>query len=525
MIQISKKTLRVGLVITLLMLILHGSTIVRAAEEKPVANDKEERPLPKLQLADLIPLAAELSIRLENHKNRLAAITERAAVEKRLAAVEENLEKNTVTFKQMVDSVSGTNAPLIELNQDLRLQRQTLERASKSVADAIRKLDNLYSQWRLENRSWQNLKSGPDFKELPPGVEKTLDKALATISEALEIILQAMQPMLDLQEKTAELHVQTETMATEVSRRIRTGLGAERVNTYPPLISAEFLLQLRDAWRYQTQIGLSRVAWRNNAFLGQQAWITLIQAVVALVLIVGIYRHRKTLARTERLQFLTKRPISAGVFIASEPVYAFYTAGPTWLRLLLALAAGISFLRLTSGICDKPWKRQALAGLVYFLIGVRVLTAIAAPLPIMRLFVVVTSAAGIFFCLKWAGAARRQGEKIRVTAALRLGAGVLAVVLAVQLWGKAIGVQYLLFMPAFTIAFTLGWWLLMRFTRGLLEWIVRRSNWQLPEFVLQNPETAIRRTAAVGNAVFGLSYLCVVLVIWEIYPDPFIALY
>lgn len=519
-----RKILQFGLLITIFLAMPSGPAAAEESQEKPSATAENKIHAAVLRLADLIPREAELSIRLVKLKNKLTAITALSAVENRLPAIEENLEENTAKFKQMADSASITDAPLIELSQDLKLRRQELDRAAKPVSDAIQKLDNLHSQWLHENRSWQNIKSGHDFKDLPHGIETTLDKGLATISKALELIRQAMQPMLILQAKTAELHVRTETMAAKVNHRIQTGLGAEQVDTYPPLISSEFLSQLKDAWRYQKQIGLSRVAWRNSALLGQQGWIIILQAVVALALIFGIYRKRKMLARTERLLFLTKRPISAGVFIASESFHAFYTVGPTWMKLLLTLVAGISFLRLTRGICDKSWQRQALAGLVFFLIGVRVLSAIAAPLPILRLFVVVTSVAGIFYCLQWAVATRREGEKIHVTAGLQLGAGVLAVVLAAQLWGKAIGVQYLIFMPAITIALTLAWWLLMRIARGLLEWVVRRSDWQLPEFVRQDPETAIRRTAAFGNAVFGIAYLCVALVIWEVYPDPFIAL-
>jgi small-conductance mechanosensitive channel len=242
--------------------------------------------------------------------------------------------------------------------------------------------------------------------------------------------------------------------------------------------------------------------------------------MLALVLIVGIYRRRKTLERTQRLQFLTKRPFAAGVFFAAELFHPFYVTGPTWLNLLLALAGGLSFLRLVGGLYKKTWKKHALFGLAFFLIGTRLLMTIEPPLPVIRMFAAVTSAAGIYFCLRWARAARRRKDAFFFTAGLRLVACYLTVVLAAELWGKAFDMDYLLFLPARTIGLTLVWWLLMRSARGLLEWVIHRSDWYLPGFVNQNPETAIRRATFIGKAFFGIAYLCVVLVIWELYLDP-----
>ena len=272
------------------------------------------------------------------------------------------------------------------------------------------------------------------------------------------------------------------------------------------------------------RIGFGRVDWRYRELLAQHSGLIVFQAVLALVLITGIYRKRKTLARTERLQFLAQRPFAAGMFLAIEPFYPFYAAaGPNWLKLLFSMGAGISLLRLTANLFEKSWKKRALYTLIFFLISARVVITIAPPLPILRLIVSGVSAAGIYFCLNWAGSARRRGDAFFFTVGLRLGACFFAVVLAAQLWGKSIEVPYLLFRPASTIGLTLALWLLMRLTSGLLEWVVHRSDWYLPGFVRQNPENAIRRADAFAKTLFSMSYLCVVLVIWEVYPDPFAA--
>ena len=515
-----KQILGIGLLITLLPAMPSGSTAAEATKEKPSATAVKAKPLPELHLADLIPRAAELSIRLADLKQEQAAGADLSAVENRLAEVVADLKQKAAQLQRLKESADYTYSPLVHLRQDLKLQRLRLDRVAKPIADAIRKLEVRRSAWQLESRRWQKIGPGLDAEELPQEVETTLAQARDTIAEALNLIRQAMQLMLTLQQKVAELHVRTETMMVEVTRLIRFDIGADRVGTPPPLISSKFFSQIKSAWKYQIRIGLDRVDWRYRSLLAQQGWMIIIQAVVALVLIIGIYRRRKTLERTQRLQFLTKRPFAAGVFIAIEPFHPFYAAGPTWLNLLLAVGGGLSFFRLTGGLFEKTWKKQAIFGLIFFLIGARVLTTIQPPLLVIRMFAAVTSAAGIYFCLRWARAARRQKDAFFFAAGLRLGACDLAVVLAAELWGKAFPLDYLLFMPARTIGLTLVWWLLMRSTRGLLEWIVHRSDWYLPGFVSQNPSAAIRRAAAISNALFGISFLCAVLVIWNFYLDP-----
>jgi len=519
-----RRFLASSLLITLVLAMPSGHTAAQATKAKPSATAAKAKSLPEMHVADLIPRAAELSIRLADLKQDLSVIADLSGAKNRLAAVEADIDENAAHLKRLKDSADFTYAPLLQLGQDLKWQSLPLDRTARPVGAAIRKLEVRRSVWLLESRRWQKLRSELDTKELPHEVETTLSKAQATIAKALDLIRQTMQPMLALQQKAAQLRVRAETMAAEVKGLIRFDLGEDWVDTYPPLVSPAFLSQLISAWQYQMKIGFGRIDWRFRFFLAQQSWMIFIQAVVGLVLIIGIYRQRKTLARTERLQFLTQRPFSAGVFFAIEPFHPFFVNGPVWVRLLATVGAGISFLRLAGGLFEKSWKKQALFGLVLFLIGARVLVVIAPPLPIIRLFVVVTSAAGLYFCLHWAGAARRQRDAFFFTAALRLGACVLAVVLAAELWGKAIGVFYLLFMPASTIGLAVAWWLLMRLSRGLLEWVVRRSDWYLPGFVRQNPEAAIRRAAGIGCTLFGLSFLCVVLVIWDIYPDPITAL-
>jgi small-conductance mechanosensitive channel len=519
--MIHRRLLGIFLLITLVPAMASGGATTKSPGETPSAIAVMAKPLPEeLHLADLIPRAAELSIRLADLKQKQAAGADLSAVENNVAELVADLKQKAAQLQRLKASADYTYSPLVQLSQDLKLQRQPLDRVAKPIADAIRELEVRRSAWQLESRRWQKIGSGIDAKELPQEVETMVAQAQDTIAKALNFIRQAMQPILALQQKVAELNVQTETMMVEVTRLIRFDIGADQVGTYPPLISSKFFSQIKSAWKYQIRIGLDRVDWRYRSLLAHQGWMIIIQALLALVLIVGIYRRRKTLERTKRLQFLTKRPFAAGVFIAIDTFHPFYATGPTWLNLFLAVGGGLSFLRLIGGLFEETWKKQALFGLAFFLIGTRVLSTIEPPLPVIRMFAAVTSAAGIYFCLRWAGAARRRKDAFYFIAGLRLVACYLAVVLAAELWGKAFAMDYLLFIPARTIGLTLVWWLLMRSTRGLLEWIVHRSGWYLPNFVSQNPEATIRRATFIGKAFFGISFVCVVLVIWDLYLGP-----
>lgn len=511
-----------GIVLLISHLLVMPSKGAAAKDDnaKPPSAAAQAYPLEALNLGDLIPRAAQLNIRLAELERKLTAGADRSKVETDLSVVAAELDENDTQLKQLQASEPADYTPLVRIRQDIQWQQRRIEKASRPLSEVIRQMAVWRKAWLLESRRWQQISSELMAAEQPDEVTSTLTGAQATIANALGLIRQALQPVLALQKKAADLNLRAESMTAEIDRLIRTSTGGDRAYTYPPLVSSEFFSQVKSVWHHQGLQGFGRVDWNIGRLLTRYGWLIALQLGLVLVLSVGIHRKRKTLERTERLQFLVKRPFAAGIFVAIEPFLPFYLDGPAWWMFLLLVGAGIGFLRLTADLFKNSWKKRALYALVFILISARSLLAFALLLPIVRLYLVLVSAVGIYFCLGWARIARRQGDGLIYIVGLRLVACGWALVLVTELWGKSIGAGSLLLILSDTLGLTLGWWLLMRSTQGFVEWVVRRSDWQLPDVVRKNPEAAIQRTAGLVNTLFGLAYLCAVLVIWRIYPDP-----
>ena len=242
-----------------------------------------------------------------------------------------------------------------------------------------------------------------------------------------------------------------------------------------------------------------------------------------LVLIIFIYRNRKTIESIKRIQFVAAKPISAGLFLSVGPFFRFHSLGPAQWRALLIAIVSISLLRLVNQLFDKQWKKRALYYLVFITISNNVLNAMGASVPVFRIYIFLTAAAGIYFCLCWAKAAREQGDGIGLFLGLRLGACFLAIVVVGELLGVSMLSKFL-FLAVRAMALTISWWLIMRCAGGGLEWVVHRSNWPLPNLVRQNPDTALRRATFLVNFLLGVIYLSALLVALDIYQDPFTAI-
>jgi len=268
---------------------------------------------------------------------------------------------------------------------------------------------------------------------------------------------------------------------------------------------------------------LLRARSSDHLFFAQQRGLIIFQVGLALFLIIGIYRNRETIERTQKLEFMATRPVSAGLFLATGPFHPFHTLSPTWWQTLLTALMGICLLRLANLLFKGTWKRWLLCYLVIILVSINFLYTIGLSIPAFRLFFFLASAVGVYFFLRWARAANNEGDGILLTAGLWLGACCLIVVLVAEFIGMSMPAKYLFYMPARAIGLTIGWWVLMRFVGGGLEWIVRHSDWPLPAMVRQNPDAAIRRSTIILNSLLVVVYVCMLLVIWEIYPDPITA--
>jgi hypothetical protein len=388
-------------------------------------------------LADIIPQATKLSADLATLKNRATDLLDVSGFEKNYAGIEKKLQGAAAQLQQIKDSKDGDPDKFAEIRMVIERQKELLEEISQPLGETIRQLGAWRNHWQAQQQQWNTwlpivLKDG----ELDP-LKSIFAKAMATIDEALEIIHSQLGQMLTVQERAGNIQAKIIALNAEIDALILAARSGVRVNISPPMFSPSYFYQYsRQLW-YALLKGLSESSWVGTRFVDQQGLIVFLQIFFSLLVIIAVYRKRQVINDSQRWRFLAERPFAAGIFFGTIVFMSFYQYRglQDTLQLYLAIVGGISFARLISALNLVSWKRQFVYGVMIVYIISRLLQVIMLPLPLMRLFTVMTPLAGLIFCLRWADETRHQKGSGVYRWALRLSACYLAFVILAEIWG------------------------------------------------------------------------------------------
>ena len=432
----AKKILSVVLPIAVFLLASHVFAQEQTSGDQTPATTRDKS-VPAPDLADIIPQATKLSADLAMLKNRVKDLLDVSGFEKNYAGIEEKLQGAAAQLQQIKDSKDGDPDKFAEIRMVIERQKELLEEISQPLGETIRQLGAWRNHWQAQQQQWNTwqsiiLKDG----ELDP-LKSIFAKAMATIDEALEIIHSQLGQMLTVQERAGNIQAKIIALNAEIDALILAARSGVRVNISPPMFSPSYFYQYsRQLW-YALLKGLSESSWVGTRFVDQQGLIVFLQIFFSLLVIIAVYRKRQVINDSQRWRFLAERPFAAGIFFGTIVFMSFYQYRglQDTLQLYLAIVGGISFARLISALNLVSWKRQFVYGVMIVYIISRLLQVIMLPLPLMRLFTVMTPLAGLIFCLRWADETRHQKGSGVYRWALRLSACYLAFVILAEIWG------------------------------------------------------------------------------------------
>ena len=432
----AKKILSVVLPIAVFLLASHVFAQEQTSGDQTPATTRDKS-VPAPDLADIIPQATKLSADLATLKNRATDLLDVSGFEKNYAGIEEKLQGAAAQLQQIKDSKDGDPDKFAEIRMVIERQDELLEAISQPLGETIRQLGAWRNHWQAQQQQWNTwqsiiLKDG----ELDP-LQSIFAKAMATIDEALEIIHSQLGQMLTVQERAGNIQAKIIALNAEIDALILAARSGVRVNISPPMFSPSYFYQYsRQLW-YALLKGLSESSWVGTRFVDQQGLIVFLQIFFSLLVIIAVYRKRQVINDSQRWRFLAERPFAAGIFFGTIVFMSFYQYRglQDTLQLYLAIVGGISFARLISALNLVSWKRQFVYGVMIVYIISRLLQVIMLPLPLMRLFTVMTPLAGLIFCLRWADETRHQKGSGVYRWALRLSACYLAFVILAEIWG------------------------------------------------------------------------------------------
>ena len=517
----AKKILR--LILPIAVILMSSNVLAQdppKVEQVPESKQDVSKPTP--DLANIIPKATQLSGDLAMLENSVTGILDISELDEKYTGIEENLKNPAARLQQIKDSKNIKLNKLVEIRKVIERENKLLEKISKPLQETIRRFGVWRNDWQAEKQQWNEWQAAliedGDLEQL----KSIFAKAGGTIDKALGIINSQLGLMLTIQDRAGTIQAKIFSIRAELDALILAARSGVRVTVSPPMFSSGYFSQYSSELWYAFQKGLFETSWIDSRFFDQQGLIVFLQIFFSLIVTIAVYRNQKVLNGARRWQFLAKRPISAGLLFGTLVFMVFYEYREfqdTW-AFFLTVVGGISFARLIGALYPTSWKSQLVYGLNALFIVTRLLHVILLPLPLIRLYTVLASVAGLVFCLRWARESGRQKDPAVYGWALRAGAFFLAFIIIAEIWGKQ-GLAEFLFMSLLrATAPVLGFMLFMYMIRGFLERIFRSPRFQQMALFYGDTDLIIRRlTFFIDAAICGFILLPGVLYIWGAYDD------
>jgi potassium efflux system protein len=500
-----------------LLLVPYGVTAESQPQtsEAPVAE--EEAPPEAPDLADLIPLATELSGRLAVLEKNMVVASDVSPDQEALSEIVTNLDGHSARLEELRASGDYRYGQLLALKTGIQSEGDALERMNRPLTEGIRGLGTARKKWLEERKRWQEWQSSLLEDDPLDEVKAILEGSQQTIGTALKRISQQLKPMLASQQKVANIQAGAAVLIAEADGLMQAKRGAQLVGSTPPMLSKRYFAQIREGLWFEVESLLDKNRWLAGGFLEHQGWVMALQGLLALALVVIIFRYRSRLEGVESWRFVAKRPVAAALFAGFVPLGALYEGTPSTWTAAFTVLVGIPFARLFGGLLADGWKRRGVYTLMGFLITTRILIAVGTSPPLFRLYILFASLVGLLLCLGWAVGAARRGDSWLYTWGLRLGACFFTVVLVAELWGKAGLAEFLFRASVRTIVILLAGWLLVHLARGVLEWVFRSSPMQRVSLVQDRSAALVKRLTLLTDVLVGVLVVSALLVAWRVY--------
>jgi small-conductance mechanosensitive channel len=512
----------VAVVLSMAVLLISSRALAdQPPQGEPPGDAKRELSTKAPDLADIIPLATQLSGRLAALENAIEGGLEDSAVEEQYAEIEANLRSHAGQLQLLKDSKDASYNEFVKLKEAIELENKLYEKISKPLSEEITRLGAWRSEWLAERKNWNEWQSFLLKEGELDQLKSIFATANNTIDTALNLVLPQLDAMLSAQEKASSIQADIIAIAADLDSLILAERREVLVDASPPMFSSRFFSQFGSELRFAVQNGLDAIAWPDSRFFAQDGWIVLLQGFLFLVVIIAVYRNRPVLNDSKRWRFLAARPFSAGFFFGTAAtlfLYEYVGVPPTW-ELLYSIVGGISLARLIGCLVDASWRRQFVYGLMIVLILTRLMYVVSLPLPLLRLYVVLTALMGLFFCLRWAGESVRQNDARLHVWSLRLVASLFVVIIIAELWGKQELAQYLFYSMIRSVATVISFMLLVYMIRGVLEWVFHDSPLRVAKLLQSDADAIIGRVARFIDIFIGVLLLSLLLMIWRVYDN------
>lgn len=494
--------------------------------DQPPTQDKASVALPlaapaqQPNLADIIPLAADLHSRLAVLEGEIKAMTEVAPVEKEFSATRARLEDISAQLSRLKDAQSGNYTLYAKIKQRLESEEAILRGTSKPLADAISGLDKRGSEWRAERVRWSQWQSALLDTQSSNQLRSAFAEAMLTIDTAQGLISKHIDILMAAQARGAETRSRMEGLKAEVSDLIAGTRQDVLLGKYPPMYSASYFSQFRTELWSAAWDELRLLSWPDKRFAVRHGLALSLQFLLFTGILVVIYRKRQALGELEHWRFVAENPISTALFVCALTLgfQLRMWEAPDTLVLPNTIVGALACVRLLVSVLQQPRLKQAVLDIMIGYVITASLVISGLPAPLFRLYIFIAAGLALMFCLRWAREISNGGEAQHYAWVPRLIALLYIVILIAQFLGNAGVAAYLFLASLTTMAIILPFKLFIHMIRGSLHWVFFSSPiWQV-KLMRNDAEDHVRKSGFLFEAAIVVFILLpAILTAWSVF--------
>jgi potassium efflux system protein len=399
-----------------------------AEQPTPVIKESEQQ---KISIPNLITYTTKLSEKLIDLQSQLADITSAVDVAEELPKIETALESlNWDAMMQQADSnlsykkITDTVLLLNEYQNDLNDIAEPLNKAIKILA----KQEESWHGDRDTLTKWvetlNNKKAFPLLQQNITDLQQSIESAIETIDSRMSDTLIALHTISGLQVKLYNLKVTADDLLADL---LEEGLQ----QTSPSIFSHKFYSVLSPdlllmAWQ-NARTGLEKESRQIRANINTLLLILIFPILISIVLIM----NRSILKKHKNWSLLSSHPIAFSVFTSLMCIFPWLGTAMMSLYSLLTIVVIFSVMMLAGELRKKSvWVVRFIYALSFFLVLNMLVDLINLPLPLRRIYLLVTCCCWLAYSLWRTYSSRGDDRRYRMSALLVINLALTVIIFA-----------------------------------------------------------------------------------------------
>jgi potassium-dependent mechanosensitive channel len=511
-----------GFGLTAAWLLAVSAGLVHAQDQAPKTGaDEAVESVPSL--ADVVYRAGALGQQLEELKSRIETVNNLQQLEKRLERAKMRTDGfNTRLAALNVDDLQSYQQ-LAALKGEVRGEADAVDRVVAALSESIRAVEGWRRQWSAEKNRWAQWRAVLGEDLALQSVADASTRAGAAIDAALDLIALKLEPLLVVQQKAGDIAARTRGLLDRIDAMMAQQRGGSLRGGTPLMFSVGYLRQLIDLALDPAKL-IKPLPPPGPVFFSRKGWVIILQAVVFAALLILLRRYRPILLEHTGRRFLGKRSVSVSLFTAVFTLSFLYGPQPAVWRMLIQTLAGGAAARLGAAFVREAWIKRAIYILIFVMIAFQILLILGVPLALMRLFILIWTAAGMVY-YGWRARQRVDSGNTHWSGwLLRLIVLVFGIIAATDIIGLGGFAVQLMDGAIRTAVLLLMGWAMIRLARVALEAGFESLPMENLAFLRKNAHVILARATLACNILIVAFVASSLLAAWKLYVVPMEAL-